>query len=223
MEIRLFKKAKEMISKKICLSKRSSYRITKRQCFDNEELKQIAKEYDDYGYMSKKIGKDLEKQFESDEYIIGIHRTGYTPMNSKIINQVFNEGLINNGHAMSGGVKQSVNIEDTVTLFSKFFVCYGQIKSTPDYKNSQGCFIIKIPKSYLGKKEGEIKPIYYLKQGYPMLLPEFIYGYVWVNEGGFVKSMVKNPNYSDYHIYNDEELLYDSSVNNMTNSKKIVN
>lgn len=53
--------------------------------------------------MSNKLGKELNNLFE-EGYSVAIHRTGYTTMEQKNLDDVFNNGLINNGDAMLGSV-----------------------------------------------------------------------------------------------------------------------
>ena len=99
--------------------------------------------------MSQKLGEELDKLFENKDYVIGIHRTGYNYMSEEMINSIFNKGLINNGHIMQGGMAGNFDIEKTVSIFNDFTVLNGQLKAAHGYKGSQGCIIVKIPKSYL--------------------------------------------------------------------------
>lgn len=172
----------------------------------------IAKGYDSFGYMTNKLGVELRNLFEGG-YSVGIHRTGYTNVGIKYINDVFNNGLINNTGAMIGVNKNDeVYIDDTVTLFDNFLVMYGQIKAAYKYKDSNGVIIVRIPSAYVGKKDGTAKPIYWEDSyGQVRLLPEYIYGYVPVNDG-ICGDIIKNPNYKDVHDYQNDGLIYDSSV-----------
>lgn len=178
---------------------------------NNEFLLELSRQYDNYGYMSQELGEELDNLFLDDDYIIGIHRTGYTYMDNDTIENIFSKGLINNGHVMQGGNAGNYSIESTVSLFQDFTLLNGQLKSAHGYKCSEGCFIIKIPKSYLGKKDGEIKPIYYKDGKIVKLLPEFIYGYVPVNGEGKLGEIIRNPKYKDKHDLNDDNLFYDEA------------
>lgn len=181
--------------------------------------KTLAKEYDKYGFMSEELGKELESLFD-DDYVVGIHRTGYTMVTPEFLNDVFNNGLINNGDGMQGIVQYEPDITKTVSLQNNFLLMYGQIKTCNKYKNSQGVIITKIPKSYLMLKEGEVKPIYFPENDYSFrLLPEYIYGYVSVDKG-VCTSIVRNPNYRDFHNYNDEGLVFDSNVYDLSSKSK---
>lgn len=177
----------------------------------NDYIVDLAKDYDSRGYMSLELGKELDDLYKADDYIIGIHRTGYTDITNNTLNDIFNKGLINNGHIMSGGNSGTTDIEKTVTLIYDITVLSGQLKAASGYKNSQGCILVKIPKSYLGKKEGEVKPIYYNDGSLMRLLPEYIYGYIPVSDNR-VGDIVHNKNYKDIHNYNNEGLVYDDSA-----------
>ncbi len=183
-------------------------------------LKTLAKDYDKYGFMSEDLGKELEELFD-DDYVVGIHRTGHTIVSDEFLSDVFNNGLINNGDAMQGVVSDNPDISKTVSLQSDFLLMYGQIKTCNGYKNSQGVLIIKIPKSYLRLKDGVVKPIYFHEYGYKFrLLPEYVYGYVGVNKG-VCASIIRNPNYKDFHDYNDDGLVFDSSVCDINEKVKV--
>ena len=181
---------------------------------EHEYMFNLSKGFDNYGYMSQELGEELDSLFLDDNYMVGIHRTGYTPIDDLTIDKIFNEGLINNGHIMSGGMDGTQDIEKTVSLFYDFPVLNGQLKAAHNYKGSEGCIVVRIPKSYLGKEEGEIKPIYYKKDSYVRLLPEFIYGYIPTDKNGVLGEMIRNPNYKDVHNLDNVNLLYEDSAFN---------
>lgn len=195
------------------------YKLTKSPCVKGQHkyLVKLAKQYDKYGYMSSSLGKEIEMLFEDDSYIVGIHRTGYSIVDDEYLKDVFNKGLINNMDAFQGGIHTDdnyMNIEKTVTLFHDPIILNGQLKVAHGYKGSYGSVILKIPKSYLGLADGEIKPIYYKDGISARLLPEYVYGYVSVDREGKLGEMIHNPNYTDNHIYIDSEdtLLYESKA-----------
>ena len=163
----------------------------------------IAQDWDKVGYMSMEVGKELEKLYTDETYAIGLHRCPLTN-----INPIFNEGIINNSIMH----EELPNLEYTVSMISDLAVMHASLKSTYDYKGAKGAFIIKIPKSYIDKEDGDIKPIYYQKEnGFVYLLPEFIYGYIPCEESS-IKEFILNPNYRDVHTYSNEGYIYDSSV-----------
>lgn len=216
MKFSLFKKKKNMESMRIKLMKELTYdhgysilRSSNTLNEENEFILDLAKQYDEYGYMSEELGIELDSLFEDKNYCIGIHRTGYNNMDEAMIKKIFDRGLINNGHIMQGGITGSKDIEMTVSLFNDFTVFTGQLKASHGYKNSQGCIVVKIPKSYLGKADGEIKPIYYLDEGVTKLLPEFIYGYVPVDKEGRLGDIQHNTKYKDVHNLDNYNLLYE--------------
>ena len=229
MKINFFKKTEQIKeeSLRIKLLKELEYGHGYSVLRSSESLKEhdflvnIASDADNVGYMSQELGDELDKLFLEDDYSIGIHRTGYTMMNDEILNDMFSNGLINNGHLGSGANIGQFDIDKTVTFFNDFSLMYGQLKAASAYKNSQGCIIVKIPKSYLGLKEGEIKPIFNKENTINRLLPEFIYGYVPVNENN-VGEIIHNPNYKDIHNYDNynQNLYYDSSVVNKQKREK---
>ena len=178
---------------------------------------QLVKQYNDFGYMSKALGQELEQLFYDDSYIVGVHRTGASVVNDNYLQDVFTKGLINNMDCLQGGIFTDVDhldIKKTVDLVYDPIVLNGILKTASQYKCSEGCIIIKIPKSYLGMEDGEIKPIYYRDGISIKLMSEYIYGYIPVNKEGYVGDIVHNPNYADKHGYIDSEdvLLYESKA-----------
>lgn len=195
------------------------YRLVKSPCLNkkNKMLVQLAKQYDGFGYMSLELGKEIEELFKDNSYIVGIHRTGYSVVDEEYLKEVFNRGLINNMDALQGGVhldEDYLDIKKTVDLFYDPIVMNGPLKAANRYKQSSGCIIVKIPKSYLGLEDGEIKPIYYKDGVSTKLLPEYVYGYIPVIKDGVLGDIVHNPNYVDQHIYIDAEetLFYESKA-----------
>lgn len=218
MKITFFKKGKNLSKLRSKLVKEIGYEHGYSILRSSESLKEheymfnLSKGFDNYGYMSQELGEELDSLFLDDSYIVGIHRTGYTYMDEVTISKIFSEGLINNGHIMSGGMDGTQDIEKTVSLFYDFPILNGQLKAAHNYKGSEGCFVVRIPKSYLGKEEGEIKPIYYKKDSYVRLLPEFIYGYIPTDKNGVLGEIIRNPNYKDVHNLDNVNLLYEDSA-----------
>lgn len=218
MKINFFNKSKNLSKLRSKLVKGIGYDHGYSILRSSESLKEheymfnLSKEYDNYGYMSEELGEELDSLFLDDSYIVGIHRTGYTYMDEVTISKIFSEGLINNGHIMSGGMDGTQDIEKTVSLFYDFPILNGQLKAAHGYKGSEGCIVVRIPKSYLGKEDGEIKPIYYKKDSNVRLLPEFIYGYIPTKENGVLGEIIRNPNYRDVHNLDNVNLLYEDSA-----------
>lgn len=187
---------------------------------NNNYAKGLIQEYDKEKSMPYETGKYLEALFNnSEDYVIGIHKTGFSYMDNKKVFQVFNDGLKNLGAIMQGMVSlANRNIENTVSFIDFFPLLIMQIKNANHYKTSTGVFVVKIPKSYLGQKEGEIKPIYFCDNGTIHLLPEFICGYIPVSENG-AGDFIPNPNYTDFHTYKNDGLEYDISVENKIKEK----
>ena len=177
------------------------------------QIRELAQGYDEIGYMSEEVGRQLDRLYDNPDYIIGIHRTGFTRINDKILNDIFYKGLYNNGDIMSSGSDgQRFNIDKTVSLFNNFLTMVPCLKTSEGYKMSQGCIIVKIPKAYVGKGNGEAHPIYYKENDYQVrLLPEFIYGYIPVKDKKIDK-IIHNPNYKDKHTLINDNLYYEDSV-----------
>lgn len=215
----VFKSKTEIKSMRLNLIKELTYdhgysvlRSSKTIDENNEIMLELAKQYDEYGYMSEELGRELDSLFIDKNYIIGLHRTGYTDMDDETIKSIFDKGLINNGHIMQGAMSGNFDIERTVSLYDNFIHFNRELKAAHGYKDSQGCIIVKIPKSYLGKADGEIKPIYYKEDFITKLLPEFIYGYVPLYKKGKLGEIKRNPKYRDIHNLENTNLMYDDGA-----------
>lgn len=97
MKFNLFKKGKNLYKLRIKLIKEiennHGYSILKssKSLKEHEYMFNLSKNYDNYGYMSQGLGDELDNMFLDDSYIVGIHRTGYTYMDSDTIDKIFNE------------------------------------------------------------------------------------------------------------------------------------
>ena len=112
------------------------YKLVRECKFPNKIYRKLAKEYDDMGYIDETVGRELNFLFD-DNYSVGIHRTGYSKVDSNYLHDVFYNGLINNGDLMQGVISNDyINISKTVSIYSNFIVACGQIKSAHKYKYS---------------------------------------------------------------------------------------
>lgn len=177
----------------------------------NTYMMKLADQYDKYGYMPQELGEELDNLFMDDNYVIGIHRTGYTGITNEVLDNIFNKGLINNGHVFSGANTGQCDIEKTVTLFNDFSILCWQLKVSHGYKGSEGCVIVRIPKECLYETNKNPMPMYYVDQGINRLLPQYVYGYVPVDKEGKLGNIHHNSNYSTKTIDN-ENLLFDDRV-----------
>lgn len=191
------------------------YKLIKDIKYKNKWYKGLAKGYDKISTITNKVAQELKEVCDFDNYIIGIHRTGYTMVDSEIISDVFNNGLINNGHIMQGVQDKYIDLERTVSIISDFTLLIGALKTAHNYKGSQGVFLVKIPKDYLDKNSLERKPIYSQEDITVRLLPEYIYGYMPSDKEGNITEIIRNENYSDIHNYNNDGLLYDGDKRNV--------
>lgn len=181
----------------------------------NNRYIDVVKEWDDIGFIDCKLGEELQSIVQSEEYVLGIHRTGSTKINPDIndpnLKNIFFKGLFNNGDIMSGANNGQCDIEKTVSLINDPFFLGRTLKTVDSYKKSTGCIVVKITKSYLCKKSGDIMPIYYHQNGIIRLCPEFIYGYIPV-ENHRATTIIRNPNYKDKHNIINEKSVYDDRV-----------
>lgn len=180
-----------------------------------------AYDYDTYGFVSQDLGEELEKLFMDEDCIMGIHRTGLTFVNEKVLNDIFSKGLINGGKSMQiGGVRGGsvFDIDNTVSIFNRFQYLISQIKASSGYKFSCGCVILKIPKSCLGLNNNKPLPLFHMANDVCYFKPEYIYGYVPVDSSGNVGTLVHNPNYNKQMVYDNQ--VYESTV--IENAKEIL-
>ena len=147
------------------------------------------------GYMNDSVEKELYNIICDSNYIIGIHRTGYTRIDDNVLNDIFNNGLYSNGHVLSGGITGMYDIEKTVSIYDNFAELCVNIKQCHGYKISEGCIVFKIPKELKNSNQ-----LFYTDDNNRVrILPEFIYGYIPVKNMR-VDSIVHNPNYKDFHV-----------------------
>ena len=98
-------------------------------------------------------------EIDKDEYYIGIHRT------SSPLEDTFENGIRCRDN----------DLETHVQKMDNFDFMLSQISSCENYKLSDGCFIIKIPKKAVDEKS---TPIFYENNGGLYLDPKYIVGYV---------------------------------------------
>ena len=182
----------------------------------NKYMIDLAKGWDDVGFISDDLGIELDNIIDDKDYILGIHRTGYTLVTPRIddpvLSDIFNKGLYNNGDIMGGAMGGNTNIEKTVSLMESSLFLNMSLKTSDNYKGSKGCVIVKIPRSYIGRKEGPVLPIFYREDDNQIrLMPEFIYGYIPVKNHE-ATTIIRNPNYKDKHSTVNERSVYDDSV-----------
>jgi len=159
------------------------------------------KVYEEMQYkVPKEIGEELEKLFSDEDYVLGIHRTNlYVDQIQKLI---FTNGLKN----------RSTEYSSTVQRFHHFPTMLQEIMYCDYYKISQGCVIVRLPKE-------QKLPIYFVNNGQYYILPEYIYGYIEV-EDFEMKRFIKNPGYTDIHNYDPAGLLYDDDLIQDANRRK---
>ena len=162
------------------------------------------------GKIDRKIGETLEAlyNYESDKYMIGIHRTASSKEN------IFEKGI---------EFKDSTYIHDHVQMFENFPFMLREIMLCENYKLSRGCFIVKIPKNAIKGSEMDAEPIYYKnKDGKIHLRPEFVCAYVPV-ENEKLKEVDFN-NLSHDKLYEESPMFYqDESITQNSKSYGFIN
>lgn len=214
MKIQIFKKADNTQYKLI----KSDFLKQKKKMkdIDFKYYAHLASAYDSIGYLDESVGKELENLFADSEFVIGIHYTGRTVVSEDYLHDTFSYGLSVREFKNKEEVDTTdLSIDEAVTLCFDPVHLIGKIKTAHEYKDSKGCVIIKIPKSYLGLEEGPIQPIYYLDDLKIRIIGECVYGYIPVSKLGKVEKIFHNSYYSNRHS-NPETIgtFYDSALLN---------
>ncbi len=147
----------------------------------------------------EQIGKTLETIFENPNDDLCIHRTDYSL--EQITQVMFQKGI----------PVRDTDYTSNLSKFKHFPTILEQIAVCSEYKNAKGCLLVRIPKN-------NQLPLYYKDNNFVpnleqlFLLPEYIYGYVPV-EDGKLKDVILNPNYVENHSYRVDDLYYDERLN----------
>lgn len=183
--------------------------------YKKAELPELQEDRDDMfdfvnNKIDKKIGETLEAlyNYESDKYMIGIHRT------ASLKESIFEKGI---------KFDEAPYIHDHVQMFNNFPFMLREIMLCENYKFSRGCFIVKIPKESIKGTEETAEPIYYKnKDGNIYLRPEFICAYVPV-ENKKIQNIEFNNLIHD-KIYDEAPMFYqDDSAKQNSRSYGFIN
>lgn len=156
---------------------------------------------------NKEFGEKLQELYEkdSDKYYIGIHRT------MSGFENVFKNGIVSRG----------TWIHDHVQIMKNFPFLLHQLSVADSYKGSFGSFIVKIPKKDIDPRyesSEERDPIFYKSNDITYVRPEYIVGYVPVNDGNLNEFI---PNDFPAKQYDSNiEFLYDESIKNIITKKR---
>jgi len=157
--------------------------------------------YEDMQYkFPRELGEELERNFSDENFVFGIHRTDLNI--EQIKNEIFTKGLKN----------RSNEYTSTVQTFKSFPLMLREIIYCNNYKNSQGCVLLKLP------KDCEL-PIYYMEDNNYYILNEYIYGYIKIDDNRVTK-FILNPNYKNEHNYESQGLIYDEILENESKKKR---
>lgn len=116
------------------------YKLRKDFKYDNKWFKNLAKEYDNISTITNEVANELKDVCDFQKYAIGIHRTGYSSVTPEFLNDVFNNGLINNGDSMQGVARKYVDLEKTVSIIENYTILIGTLKTGIIIKIVMGCF-----------------------------------------------------------------------------------
>lgn len=152
-------------------------------------------------YQNNDLAEMLYWLYDNKKYAIGVY---WTTLDN--VNRIFAEGLVNLDSSL-------LSLSSQITFYRNQYLFEKNI--TSDIKN-EGYIIVKIPKSYIGKASGEVKPIFHKLKDKYYLLNEFIYGYVDVKNNNMIKL---NPNYTDKHNIDNNNLKCDSRALHFKKSK----
>lgn len=154
------------------------------------DLKNLENDHTDY--QNNNLSAILFDLYDNEKYAIGISWT-----KKDNVNRIFDKGLVNLEPSL-------LSISSKITFFRNPYLLRKNVMSNI---KDEGFVIVKIPKSYIGKVNGKVKPIFYKRNDKYYLLNEFIYGYVNVEDDNVIKF---NPNYTNKHIIDNANLVYDS-------------
>ena len=186
---RQYQDAKDLYSKK---AQKSSF-IKSQIQYENKVYKQIQ------NCIPMQIGKTLELLFESPTHDVLIHRTDQSL--EQITQFMFQRGI----------PVRSTDYTTHLSKYKHFPTLLMNIMACKEFRNSQGCLLIRIPKN-------NKLPLYYEDDQFLpdskqlFLLPEYIYGYVPVKDE-ILEDVIINPNYIENHHYAVDELYYDETLN----------
>lgn len=124
------------------------------------------------GTMSSDLSNYLEPLVNDENIILGISRIHDVKNNQ--IEDILLNGLIMNGH-LGGAVNAKISLNDNVAFYPENKSVINELMFANEYKNSNGCILIRIPNNVLEKE------LYYINDGLVKLKPKYILGYIPVN------------------------------------------
>lgn len=151
-------------------------------------LKDFAQEVMTRGSLSSTLGKQLEKVFFDDNYIVGVHNLGSLVVDSNGRNirgdKILQNGLILTGNSetrFTGDLSDNIRFYTNKNKKYSFALFLNDLFTSSYYKaDGEGsAAIICIPKEL----EGNMDALVYYKDGQAILKPEYVMGYVNSNEG----------------------------------------
>lgn len=139
-------------------------------------------------FPDKRLGAELEAIYRNSDVYLGIHRTD---LDFQTIFQ--------------SGIKMRDNEYDSnISVYGYFPQYLSEILKAESYKCSVGIVIVVLPRI-------TSKPIYFVDRNRNYLLPEYIWGYIALQEQKIV-DVIRNPRYSENHQYEPDGLSFDSKL-----------
>lgn len=180
----------------------ANYTIKKQSTLPNAFVKQS-------GFLSEELQDELESLF-NDDYVLGIYQSDH---NDELVKETFIRGIVNRNSFFSQNNTQP-NIKKILLPYDDFLSFSREIKKINNQRESNGIFIIKIPKENLNLKNDLPMPLYYKDtENIVRILPEYIYGYI-CRKSGATADITRNSYYRDIHEYiPSNNMIYDVSVN----------
>ena len=135
------------------------------------------------------LGEYLESLIEDPNTLIGIHRSGAItyPQNTSVLENVFENGLTNNGDISSGVYTERPEPDKTVSFVDAILNLIIMLKSS--YKSSTGAVLVGIPAEYMDEnkcmKKECFDDIYDTSSGLPNIRKEFMLGYLTSIDGQY--------------------------------------
>lgn len=126
---------------------------------------------------------------KKDEYVLGVHDVQY------FMDYILEDGI---------PYGKNAELEDKVTIINDFEELIQRISTCDDEVKSNGCIIVKVPKSALIEQE---EPIYYIYKNNLYLNPKYVVCYVLVEDKKILSVEINNSyNEIESTIYEGESL-----------------
>lgn len=188
----------------------------------------IIKDFDGKCNLSRKSGEYLNQILKDQNSVFAIHRTNLgeitknaagIPENS-ILSKIMDEGLINNGHALSGGggaVSLTPDLNLTTTPLSGIS---GFLNLVGSYKDNNVTVILKFPDDLVSKDLVRgAENVHITKGNMSYINPDYIAGAIVKDANGFDQFFTKEQILSKNKFNNFDEIL--GTFSNTSSEKEL--